>query len=57
MRNQTFIDPSSKTFWAGAGLVGFGLYTIFAVGDADAGIQQIMQGFGLMFLRHAVAKL
>lgn len=47
----------SKTFWAGAALVVTGIGTWIADGDAAKGVQTILSGLGLIFLKQAVAKV
>jgi uncharacterized membrane protein len=46
---------TSKTFWAGVGLVGFGVYQI-TQGSIETGVQSILAGLAALGLRHAVAK-
>jgi uncharacterized membrane protein len=46
---------TSKTFWAGVGLIGFGVYQL-TQGNIDAGVQSILAGLGALGIRHAVAK-
>lgn len=51
------IDFKSKTFWAGLGLIIYGLVNSVATGfsDGDA-LQAMVEGFGLIGVRHAIAK-
>jgi len=43
-----------KTFWAGLGLIGFGVFRV-ATGNGD-GVEQIMEGLGLIFLRAGISR-
>jgi len=45
----------SKTFWTGLGAVGFGV-TLIVGGDTEAGMQTILGGLGMIFLRQGIAK-
>jgi len=51
----TLVNPSSKTFWAGIGMIGYGIFEI-ATGDPAAGIDNLLEGFAIVFMRHAIAK-
>lgn len=53
---KNLINPASGTFWTGIGLVGFGIYTIIT-GNQQEGIQRVMEGLGLIFVRRAIANL
>jgi hypothetical protein len=44
----------SKTFWTGVGLVGYGAVQVVQ-GDSEGGVRSIFEGFGLIFLRDAIA--
>lgn len=45
----------SKTFWTGIVMVGLGIYRSIE-GDAENGMELIVEGIGLIFLRSAVRK-
>lgn len=45
----------SKTFWTGIGTIGFGVVLI-TQGEQEKGIQTILAGLGLIFLRQGVEK-
>lgn len=45
----------SKTFWTGIGSVVGGVLTVIE-GNQQAGIQLIIGGLGMIFLRDAIAK-
>ena len=46
---------TSKTFWAGVGLIGFGVYQL-TKGNIETGVQSILAGLAALGIRHAVAK-
>lgn len=46
-----------KTFWAGLALIVTGIGTLVADGETAKGIETIIAGIGLIFLRQAVAKV
>jgi uncharacterized membrane protein len=46
---------TSKTFWAGVGLIGFGVYQL-TQGNIETGVQSILAGLAALGIRHAVAK-
>lgn len=52
---MTFIDPSSKTFWAGVSLIGYGIFELVS-GDPNEGVGKILEGLGFIFLRQAVGQ-
>lgn len=43
----------TKTFWSGVGLIGLGIVNI-ASGNANEGIQNIIEGLAFIFLRHSL---
>jgi hypothetical protein len=45
-----------KSFWAGLGLIGFGIYQI-ATGMPDEGIQSVGIGLATIFIRDGIRKL
>jgi hypothetical protein len=47
---------TTKTFWIGIALIGFGIYQMLT-GDTDSGGRTIMEGLGLLTLRDAIRKM
>lgn len=45
----------SKTFWTGVGAVVIGTGMIIQ-GDNDQGVQTILAGLAMIFLRHSISK-
>jgi len=45
----------TKTFWGGVGTIGYGIY-LFLSGNPQEGIQNILIGLSVIFLRDAVRK-
>ena len=52
--NAQYINPTSMTFWTGFSLIGFGIFTLVQ-GDVEGGVQKILEGAGLIFLRRAIS--
>jgi len=48
--------PKTKTFWSGLSLIAYGLYLAVS-GNIEAGIQNIIMGLSVIFLRDAVRKM
>ena len=46
----------TKTFWSGLSLVAYGVY-LAITGNIEAGIQNVITGMSVIFLRDAVRKL
>ncbi len=46
----------SKTFWAGVGLVSHAVY-LATQSQYDLAIPEALAGLGMIFVRHAIAKL
>lgn len=47
---------SSKTFWTGVGMIGFGVYQLVG-GAPEAGVAAVGTGLGMIFLRDGVEKI
>ena len=45
----------SKTFWTGIGTIGFGI-VLYTQGNKAEGIQTVLGGLGMIFLRAGVEK-
>ena len=45
----------TKTFWSGIGLVLYGSYML-AEGNIEEGVQNILTGLSVIFLRDAISK-
>jgi len=46
----------TKTFWSGLGMVAHGLYMVLS-GNIENGIQMIVMGLSVIFLRDAIRKI
>lgn len=47
----------TKTFWSGLALVASGVFTIIKTNDWMSGIDKIIAGLGLIFVRDAIRKM
>lgn len=45
----------SKTFWTGLGSVGYGVYLLIQ-GEVETGINAVIMGLSVMFIRDAISK-
>ncbi len=50
------INVKSKTFWSGVAMIGFGVVQVVK-GNQVEGIQSILTGLGLIFLRDAIGNV
>jgi len=47
----------TKTFWSGMALIISGVVASVTTGDYTSGVDKIIAGFGLIFIRDAIQKL
>ena len=50
------IDLKQKSFWSGASLVAYGIVQMI-IGEEMEGIQNILTGLSIIFLRDAIKKV